>query len=218
MTTPVTMPTGDQIAAAAAQYVGAGYAYGGNAARRGQWDCSSFVSFVLGHDLHLALPGGGSYGSPGYPPTAHGPVVLDYASWTGATTIDRGSVSAGDLCIWAGVGATGHIGIATDNAHMVSALDSTDGTVATPIQGYGPVGAPLMFRRLNGSAGGSLSVGAGSGSLLGSDAAALLVGALIGAAIPVAFVAIVLVGTTVVGLVGAAAVTALLGRAAGNGD
>jgi hypothetical protein len=209
-----TIPSGAAIASDALKYAGAGYTYGGNGSRPGVWDCSSFVSYVLGHDFNLALPGGGTYGSPGYPPNAHGPVVLDYAAWTGATTIQASEVGAGDLCVFAGVGATGHIGIATDNSHMISALDSTDGPVHTPIQGYGPAGAPLIFRRLNGSAGGgSVSVGAGTATgSIGSEAGVLLVAALFGAAVPVILIGAVLVGAALVGLVGLAAVTAVLGR------
>src|SRR5215472_13498415 len=70
--------TGDQVASDALRYVGAGYIYGGPAARPGDWDCSSFVSYVLGHDLGMALPGG-KWGAPGFPPGSHGPVVESYA-------------------------------------------------------------------------------------------------------------------------------------------
>ena len=140
--------TGAQIAADAMRWVGQGYVYGGDASQPGVWDCSSFVSYVLGHDLHLGLPGG-NWGEPGFPPTAHGPVVTSYATWAGARTIP-GPPQAGDLCCFVGTGASGHIGIATGPAHMVSALDTTSGTVHTPIAGYGPYGAPLVYRRVLG--------------------------------------------------------------------
>src|SRR5215471_17844478 len=86
--------TGTQIAQDAEQYIGLGYVYGGDASQPGVWDCSSFVSYVLGHDLGLALPGG-RWGEPGFPPTSHGPVVETYASWAGAQTVTAPQV--GDL-------------------------------------------------------------------------------------------------------------------------
>jgi cell wall-associated NlpC family hydrolase len=149
--------TGDQVAAAALRYQGAGYIYGGPAARPGDWDCSSFVSYVLGHDLGLALPGG-KFGAPGFPPNAHGPVVEDYAKWNGAVTV--GAPARGDLVCYVGAGVNGHIGFAigpnSDGVpEMVSALDSRDGTKVTPIQGEGPPGAPIVYRRILGVAAGS---------------------------------------------------------------
>ena len=144
--------TGDQVAADALRYRGAGYIYGGPAARPGDWDCSSFVSYVLGHDLRLALPGG-KWGAPGFPPNAHGPVVESYASWAGAVTVN--APARGDLVCFVGQGANGHIGIVLGTNQMVSALDSSQGTLVTPITGYGPPGAPIVYRRVLGAAAGS---------------------------------------------------------------
>lgn len=143
--------SGGVIAATAQKYTGVGYTYGGNASTPGDWDCSSFVSYVLGHDLGLTLPGGGGFGSPGYPPGAHGPVVVDYANWPGAPPV--GVPQAGDLCVWPGIGTAGHIGIAISDTEMVSALNHTKGTVRTQIQGMGPPGVPLVYRRVSGVAG-----------------------------------------------------------------
>src|SRR5215475_13695272 len=44
---------------------------------------------------------------------------------------------------------------------MVSALDSADGTKETPIHGYGPPGAPIVFRRVLGAAAGSAAATVG---------------------------------------------------------
>jgi len=142
--------TGAAIARDAQRYEGQGYVYGGNASSPGDWDCSSFVSYVLGHDLRLSLPGG-QWGAPGFPPNDHGPVVTSYADWTGADTV--GTPQAGDLCCFVGLGPNGHIGIAVSSGEMVSALNPSKGTVKTPIAGYGPAGAPLIYRRVNGLAG-----------------------------------------------------------------
>lgn len=144
--------TGDQIAADALRWAGQGYIYGGPAARPGNWDCSSFISYVLGRDLGLALPGG-KWGAPGFPPNAHGPVVESYASWRGAVTVN--APARGDLVCFVGQGVNGHIGIVLGTDQMVSALDSTDGTKVTPINGYGPPGAPIVYRRILGAAAGS---------------------------------------------------------------
>jgi hypothetical protein len=139
--------TGTEIAQDALRYVGLGYVYGGDASSPGVWDCSSFVSYVLGHDLGLGLPGG-SWGEPGFPPHSHGPVVVSYADWNGAQTVTAPAV--GDLVCFVGIGASGHIGIVLGPNEMVSALNTDQGTVRTPIQGYGPYGAPIVYRRILG--------------------------------------------------------------------
>lgn len=130
------------IAQDALKYVGHGYTFGGVPSNN-QWDCSSFVNMVVGMDLGMAIPG---YNAGQYKGTTHGPVVMDWATWTGATTVS--SPQQDDLCIWAGFGALGHIGIATDPQHMVSALNTQYGTVQTPIAGNGPAGVPVIYRRL----------------------------------------------------------------------
>lgn len=144
---PGPVVTGAQIAADAAKYIGLGYVYGGDASRPGVWDCSSFVSYVLGHDFGLALPGG-RWGEPGYPPTAHGPVVVDYANWTLAVTVTEAQAAPGDLVCFVGLGASGHIGIVTGRNQMISALNPDMGTLRSPIVGYGPYGAPIVYRRI----------------------------------------------------------------------
>lgn len=141
------VPSGAEIAADAERYIGLGYVYGGDASSPGVWDCSSFVSYVLGHDLKLGLPGG-NWGEPGFPPTSHGPVVESYGSWNGAVVTT--SPAPGDLAVFLGVGASGHIGIVVGPNEMVSALNETQGTARTPIVGYGPYGAPLSYRRILG--------------------------------------------------------------------
>jgi cell wall-associated NlpC family hydrolase len=135
------------IAQDALKYAGHGYTFGGVPAN-GQWDCSSFVNMVVGMDLGMAIPG---YNAGKYDGKTHGPVVMDWATWTGATTVS--SPQQDDLCVWAGFGALGHIGIATDPQHMISALNTHSGTVHTPIAGYGPGSVPVIYRRLVDTAG-----------------------------------------------------------------
>jgi len=151
--------TGRVIARLALVYKGAGYVYGGPAASVGDWDCSSYVSYVL-HQARLSLPNG-KWGDPGFPPNSHGPVVISYATWTGATTVSM--PQAGDLCCWVGEGAAGHIGIAISATEMISALNPSLGTLVTPIGGTGPSGVPLIYRRINGLAGGGPVVVSGPG-------------------------------------------------------
>jgi cell wall-associated NlpC family hydrolase len=185
--------TGTQIATDAERWIGLGYVYGGDASQPGVWDCSSFVSWVLGHDLNLALPNG-RWGEPGFPPTSHGPDVESYASWTGATTVATPQV--GDLACFVGVGASGHIGIVVGNNLMVSALNEVQGTCKTPIIGYGPSGAPLIYRRILGLPPGPGIPGRGGGG--GSpSSAALLALALVAGLVVVAIAGALALGLAV---------------------
>jgi cell wall-associated NlpC family hydrolase len=151
---PSLTPSGGQIAGAAMQYEGGRYRWGGGGPfPTPGGDCSGFVSWVLGHDLGMTLPGG----LKGFNGRSHGPVVLQYAAWSGAVKV-KGTPQAGDLCIWAGPSAAGHIGIAISGTQMISALDQQQGVAISRIQGGGPP-SPFMVRRVKGSAaGGSLSL------------------------------------------------------------
>lgn len=234
-------PSGTAIASDALKYQGAGYVFGGVPGRgRGQWDCSSFVNWVVGHDLRMAIPG---YAAGGYQGQVHGPAVVAWASWKGATTLPKGQApQAGDLCVWNGIGASGHIGIALSATHMVSALDTKEGTVQTPIKGYGPVGAPFSYRRINGTGPGIQTtsvtgdLGGGLGGIFGG--VAKVVGStvlgiplgnvertalgdfygslIIGAGIPVVIIGVILGGAALLGLGGAFLVGAAMRRAAGG--
>ena len=146
-----TNPTGSTVANDALTYVGHCYSFGGapGTSGRGCWDCSSFVNWVLGHDLGLAIPGykPGAYGG-----TSHGPPTMVWLAWGAAgnmTRISAGQVAPGDLVIW-----QTHMGIATSAADYVSAYDSAEGTVVHPIHGGGPIGEVATFWRLHGTPGG----------------------------------------------------------------
>lgn len=130
---------GNVIATDAMQYVGKGYVWGGPADVPGDWDCSSFVSYVLGHDLGLTLPGGGHYGDQGYPPHSHGPTTLNYLLY--GTPVDLTKVQAGDLLV-----TTEHIGIAINGTQMISAQDPQSGTGVANFTGGFPGGTPFARR------------------------------------------------------------------------
>jgi cell wall-associated NlpC family hydrolase len=145
--------TGSTIADDALSYVGQGYVFGGKADRPGNWDCSSFTSYVLGHDLSLALPGG-HWGDPGFPPHSHGPTTGSYALY--GMQIDGGQVVAGDLVVW-----STHMGIATSNTEIVSARDEQEGVGVSTIAGTtASLGESVRYRRVPGniSSGGTSGV------------------------------------------------------------
>lgn len=141
--TGVPGTTGSAVADTALKYRGHAYLFGGapGADGRGPWDCSSFVNWVLGHDLGMTLPGS-SRG--GYDGSSHGPTTLSYLAWTGARTIGHsGAVAApGDLCVW-----QTHMGIAIGGGKMISARDPAEGTGIDTIDGDIP-GELLFVRRI----------------------------------------------------------------------
>ena len=129
---------GTSISADAMQYQGHAYVYGGAPGRNGAqpWDCSSFVNWVVSHDLNLPWPGAGQYDG-----TSHGPPTGLWGPWLIAKglRVPGGipAAQAGDIVVWAG-----HMGICIGPNQMISALDPADGTKVTPIQGYG--NGPLL--------------------------------------------------------------------------
>lgn len=125
---------GGLIAAQAKGHIGAPYVFG--AAGPNSFDCSGLVNYVLGKEMHLAIPGhsDGSF-------SGHGPVTGEYYVWSaGSSTVDSSQMQAGDLVCW-----TGHIGIATDGQNMVHAPHSGT-TVQISKVWFTP---PPLIRRLN---------------------------------------------------------------------
>jgi hypothetical protein len=158
---------------------------------------------VLAVDLGMAIPGhpaGAWHGAD------HGPVVFEYATWGGAVTLPAGQrPQADDLCVFNGVGNFAHIGIATGPAQMVSNLNPELGVRVTGIEGNGPAGAPLTFRRLTGVTGTLPAAAAGGGA---GTAARTGLAVLVGLAVP-AIGALIVVGAAAAIGVGAAVVFTL---------
>jgi cell wall-associated NlpC family hydrolase len=131
--------SGTEIANKALNYVGAGYVFGGKADRIGNWDCSSFVSYVLGHDCGLPLPGG-KWGDPGFPPHAHGPATGNYMMF--GKPVSASQVQKGDLVV-----NSEHMGIVVTAGTYMSAKTPSAGTgLGLYTDGF-PGGAPV-FRRV----------------------------------------------------------------------
>ena len=138
-TAAVSGNTNSSIANDALRYQGAGYVWGGAPAQGiGNWDCSSFVNWVVGHDLGMAIPG---YGAGSYAGTSHGPTTILWFSWNGARTISRGQCQAGDLVCF-----VTHMGIAVSGSQFISAEDPARGTRVDAIDGF--MAEPMLIRRL----------------------------------------------------------------------
>jgi peptidoglycan DL-endopeptidase CwlO len=133
-----TSATGTMIANDALRYNGQGYVWGGNGSRPGNWDCSSFVSYVLGHDLGIPIPGG-SWAQATNNGRQHGPTTLQYLTY--GSSISQGQVQAGDLIV-----SSEHIGIAINSTQMISAEDEKSGTGIAGFPGGFPAGPPVYRR------------------------------------------------------------------------
>jgi cell wall-associated NlpC family hydrolase len=131
--------TGQMIADAALKYNGAGYVWGGAPSKgAGNWDCSSFVNWVIGHDLRLSIPQDSRYDG-----TSHGPDVAAWILWSGVKHITGGAARPGDLLAW---GPDEHIGIAISGTHMISAENAQRGTRTDQFSGFAAGHRPLILR------------------------------------------------------------------------
>jgi cell wall-associated NlpC family hydrolase len=129
--------SGSAIASDALQYVGQGYTYGGPSAP-GRWDCSSFASYVLGHDMGLPIPGG-SWATVTANGTQHGPTTLSYLLF--GTAISQADARPGDLIV-----SVDHMGIIISATQMVSARDPASGTGISNWPAGFPAGPPVYRR------------------------------------------------------------------------
>lgn len=120
--------SGQQIIGTAMKYNGHKYRFGGPSNPTDGWDCSSFVSYVLGHDLGMLLPGGQTWAHATSNGASHGPVADQFASTPNFKKVGNSPLSnePGDLLVW-----TGHVGFGTGNGGMFSAFDTQLGTLST---------------------------------------------------------------------------------------
>lgn len=156
----VSQPSGGSgnagaIASYAESFNGHKYVFGGPSNPQGGWDCSSFVSYVLGH-FNMDIPGG-SWKKITNNGASHGPVASQYKSWSGAK--NKGSqnpnnIAAGDLLTW-----DTHVGFGAGKNRMFSAYSTNSGTIYTPATA-GPTGEQLLIRTINAAQGGGPAGGA----------------------------------------------------------
>jgi cell wall-associated NlpC family hydrolase len=120
--------TGQEIIGDAMKYNGHKYVYGGPSNPTNGWDCSSFASYVLGHDLNMKLPGGQTWAEATNNGQDHGPTANEFANTPGFSKAgtDPTNNEPGDLLVW-----TGHVGFGTGNGGMFSAYDTQSGTLST---------------------------------------------------------------------------------------
>lgn len=116
---------GQQIIGDAMRYNGHKYIFGGPSNPTDGWDCSSFASYVLGHDLGMLLPGNKTWTVATNSGSEHGPVASDFANTPGFKKVgsDATKNQPGDLLVW-----SGHVGFGTGSGGMFSAYDVQSGT------------------------------------------------------------------------------------------
>lgn len=133
--------TSSALANDALQYAGHAYTFGGAPGKDGKsnWDCSSFINWVIGHDGKRAIPG---YSAGQYDGSVHGPPTGSWGIWPGLKHIQLSELQPGDLIVW-----VAHMGMCVGTNQMISALNSKLGTKVTPITGYGN-GPVLAYGRL----------------------------------------------------------------------
>lgn len=129
--------TGSAIANDALRYEGEGYIYGGPS-QPGKWDCSSFVNYVVGHDLGMGIPGG-SWAAVCNNGNSHGPATPSWMLF--GTPVNYGKEQPGDLLVTAE-----HMGIVIGGGGMISAQDPALGTgIGNYTSGF-PGGQPVVRR------------------------------------------------------------------------
>jgi cell wall-associated NlpC family hydrolase len=122
-----------RILSDAERYVGHPYRFGGSSNPSTGWDCSSFASWVLGHDLGLALPGG-SWASTTNSGQSHGDVASMFANLPGAHPVgsNPAQIMPGDVLVW-----PDHVGFGVGPNKMFSAYGTNFGTIFSNAQASG---------------------------------------------------------------------------------
>jgi cell wall-associated NlpC family hydrolase len=143
--------TGQQIIGDAMKYNGHKYVYGGPSNPTNGWDCSSFVSYVLGHDLGMLLPGNKTWAAATNNGDDHGPVASDFADTPGFYKVNDSATNnePGDLLVW-----SGHVGFGTGSGGMFSAYDVQSGTMASSASAPYPYMGTYRVSASTGSGGG----------------------------------------------------------------
>ena len=136
----------NRIVADAERYIGHPYRWGGPSNPSTGWDCSSFASWVLGHDLGMGLPGG-SWSSVTNAGKSHGPTASAFTGLPGAHPVgsNPGQILPGDVLVW-----PGHVGFGVGPNKMFSAYGTNFGTIFSNAQAAGGLtimryGAGAMF-------------------------------------------------------------------------
>lgn len=145
--------TGQQIIGDAMKYNGHKYVWGGASNPTDGWDCSSFVSYVLGHDLGMLLPGNKTWAAATNSGTEHGPVASDFANTPGFYKVNDSATQnePGDLLVW-----SGHVGFGTGSGGMFSALDESLGTGASSASAPYPYMGTYRVSTAGGGGGGKV--------------------------------------------------------------
>ena len=115
--------SGRSILMDAEKYKGHRYVWGGPSNPSQGWDCSSFAGYVLGHDMHMKLPGGAAWNA-----GAHGPVASQFTKTPGFHMVSHNpkDIQAGDLLV---EGSGGHVGFGVGPNRMFSAYGTAFGTI-----------------------------------------------------------------------------------------
>lgn len=155
--------SGGQILSDAEKYKGHKYVFGGPSNTSGGWDCSSFASYVLGHDLGMSLPGG-SWQKTTDGGKSHGDVASDFLKMPGAHKVGNNpkDIQAGDLLVW-----PSHVGFGVGPGTMFSAYGAGYGTLQTPknmTNAGGPSGEQLTIMRIGAGGGNADGSGGSPGS------------------------------------------------------
>jgi hypothetical protein len=129
----------------AERFAGHPYHWGGASNPSRGFDCSSFVSYILGHDMGLPLPGG-SWAATTGSGTSHGDTASQFLAMPGAMNMGHNpnNIQPGDLLVW-----PGHVGFGVGPGRMFSAYSTAAGTVFSPAQASGT----MTIMRLSGAGG-----------------------------------------------------------------
>jgi hypothetical protein len=130
----------------AKKYAGHRYVYGGPSNPQQGFDCSSFASYVIGHDEGMQLPGG-SWASVTGGGQEHGPVASEFLKLPSAHSVGHNpaDIQPGDVLVW-----PTHVGFGVGPGTMFSAYDTAEGTLQTPKDmrnASGPTGETLTIMR-----------------------------------------------------------------------